>query len=118
MTLIEAREQLKMSQRQAAQRATIAGIMVAQSDISKMETGRLPIALDYGAWLGEQVLKRYRKIADMPPGILAACIKNRSEYNGDEDCTTGPAQRMGQSAPLAHELPPRPSVGELSGARV
>lgn len=79
MTLVEAREQLKMSQRQAAQRATIAGIIIAQSDISKMETGRLPIALDYSAWLGEQVLRRYKRIADMPANILAQCIRNRSD---------------------------------------
>lgn len=79
ISLVDARQVLGYRQRDICKLAYIYKIVLTQTMLSNMETGRLPIALDYSAWLGEQVLNRYRRVADMPVGILAECIRNREE---------------------------------------
>lgn len=74
MNLLEARNKLKITQAQAAERY---GIKPKQ--ISLMEQGKTPLDAAYAAWLGQQLVSRYRKIADMPVVMLATLIRNREE---------------------------------------
>lgn len=81
MNIREARELLNMNQREAATNATAAHVAITQAAICRMETGRLPIAIDYATWLAAQVIQRkqYKRVQDMPVGVLVSCIRNRSE---------------------------------------
>lgn len=76
MNIREAREMLRLSQREAAE-----GAGIPQAAVSRMETGRLPIAAHYAEWLAAQVIekKRYKRIQDIPPKVLAKAIRERKE---------------------------------------
>lgn len=74
MNLLEARNKLNMTQAQAAE---MSGMKPKQ--ISLMEQGKAPIDAQYARWLGQQLVSRYRKIADMPSQMLRQLIRNREE---------------------------------------
>ena len=63
-----------MSQAQAAEAS---GIKPKQ--ISLMEQGKAPIDRQSAQWLGQQLVSRYRRIADMPSRMLGQLIRNREE---------------------------------------
>lgn len=82
MNIREARGLLKMTQREAIKRAAKDDVILTQTTLSRMETGNLPIALNYSTWLAKRLIakrKLYDRVRDMPSGILAACIKHREE---------------------------------------
>ena len=74
MNVLEARNKLKITQAQAA---AMSGIKPKQ--ISLMEQGKAPTDPQYAAWLGQQLVSRYRRIADMPSLMLGQLIRNREE---------------------------------------
>ena len=74
MNVLEARNKLKITQAQAAE-----GAGVKPKQISLMEQGKTPLDAAYAAWLGQQLVSRYRRIADMPSQMLATLIRERKE---------------------------------------
>jgi transcriptional regulator with XRE-family HTH domain len=76
----EARRMLKLSQREMIAYAKTARFELTQTALSNMENGKSPVDERYARWLGFRIMDRYKRVADMPVGILAECIKNREEY--------------------------------------
>ncbi len=79
MDVLEARKRLGLSQREMIAYAKSARFEFTQTALSNMENGKSLVDERYARWLGFRVMDRYKRIADMPVGILAECIRNRSE---------------------------------------
>jgi hypothetical protein len=79
MSITEARETLHKSQRQVCEIASRDGVVIYQSALSQMESGKIPADREYKVWLNRQLLTKGQRIADMPTKLLAACIKERVE---------------------------------------
>ena len=79
MELKEARELLGLSQRAMIDYALSARIILTQTSIHNMESGKAPADPRYARWLGFRIVSKYKRIQDMPANVLASCIRNRSE---------------------------------------
>ena len=74
MNVLEARDKLGKTQQQIAKASGW-----TQKQISNMEQGRTPVDPQYAAWLGQQLVQRYKRIADMPSLMLGQLIRERKE---------------------------------------
>lgn len=68
--LSELRKQLGFSQRIAAQRAQAGGVVVSQTAICLMETGKCPVDGKYATWLARQKRRSWAAIDAVLPAYM------------------------------------------------